>query len=73
TLWHSIDRRFVSWGAAGWHICLDILDRLLAGQPMERIVGPEAMKVGGWQRLIAEYARQFGVEAPNWPPKTQKS
>lgn len=73
TLWHSIDRRFVSWGAAGWHICFDMLDRLLAGQPMERIVGPEAMKLGGWQRLIAEYARQFGVEAPNWPPKTQKS
>ena len=20
TLWHSIDRRFISWGAAGWHI-----------------------------------------------------
>src|SRR5207302_11009268 len=33
TLWHSIDRRFVSWGAAGWHISLDVLDRLLAGQP----------------------------------------
>src|SRR5262245_25446990 len=22
TLWHNIDRRFISWGAAGWHICL---------------------------------------------------
>src|SRR6185295_3022409 len=21
TLWNSIDRRFISWGAAGWHIC----------------------------------------------------
>src|SRR5579872_7162576 len=21
TLWHSIDRRYISWGAAGWHIC----------------------------------------------------
>jgi hypothetical protein len=29
-------------------------------------VGPEAMKFGGWQRLNAEYAKQFGVEAPNW-------
>ena len=29
-----------------------------------RIVGPEAMKFGGWQRLNAEYAKQFGVE-PN--------
>jgi hypothetical protein len=23
----------------------------------------------GWQRLNAEYATQFGVEAPSWPPK----
>src|ERR1700756_2537876 len=21
TLWHDIDRRYISWGAAGWHIC----------------------------------------------------
>src|ERR1700722_14877645 len=26
TLWHNIDRRFISMGAAGWHICLDVLD-----------------------------------------------
>jgi len=25
-------------------------------------VGPEAMKFGGWQRLNAEYAKQFGVK-----------
>ncbi len=67
TLWHNIDRRFISMGAAGWHICFDVLDRLLAGQPIGRIVGPEAMKFGGWQRLNAEYAKQFGVEAPSWP------
>ena len=62
TLWHSIDRRFIAMGAAGWHICLDVLDRLLAGHPIGRIVGPDAMKFGGWQRLNAEYAKQFGVE-----------
>jgi Activator of Hsp90 ATPase homolog 1-like protein len=62
TLWHSIDRRFISWGAAGWHICFDVLDRLLAGQPIGRMVGPEAMKFGGWQRLTAEYAKQFEVD-----------
>jgi uncharacterized protein YndB with AHSA1/START domain len=67
TLWTNIDRRFISMGAAGWHICLDVLDRLLAGQPIGRIVGPEAMKFGGWQRLNAEYAKQFGVETPSWP------
>ena len=62
TLWHNIDRNFISMGAAGWHICLDVLDRALAGQPVGRLVGPDAMKFGGWQRLNAEYARQFGVE-----------
>jgi uncharacterized protein YndB with AHSA1/START domain len=69
TLWHSIDRRFISWGAAGWHICFDTLDRFLAGEPMRRIVGAEAMKFGGWQRLNAEYAKQFGIETPNRPPR----
>ncbi len=66
TLWHSIDRRFISWGAAGWHICFDVLDRLLSGTPIGRMVGRmaggEAMKVDAWQRLTAEYAKQFGVE-----------
>jgi uncharacterized protein YndB with AHSA1/START domain len=69
TLWHNIDRRFISMGAAGWHICLDVLDRLLNGTPIGRIVAGDAMKFGGWQRLNAEYAKQFGVEAPSWPVK----
>ena len=74
TLWHSIDRRFVSWGAAGWHISFDVLERHLAGEPLGRIAGAEAMKFEGWQRLKAEYAKQFGVENPNWPPRAaQKS
>ena len=66
TLWHNIDRGFISMGAAGWHICFDVLDRALAGEPIGRIVGPDAMKFDGWQRLNAEYAKQFGVEPPSW-------
>ncbi len=31
-------------------------------QPIGRIVGPEAMKFDGWQRLNAEYAQQFRME-----------
>jgi hypothetical protein len=27
------------------------------------------MKFGGWQRLNAEYASQFGIATRNWPPK----
>jgi uncharacterized protein YndB with AHSA1/START domain len=74
TLWHSIDRRFISMGAAGWHIAFDVLDRLLSGNPISRIVGADAMKFSGWQRLNAEYARQFGVEPPIWAPQAgQKS
>jgi len=68
TLWHKINRRFISWGAAGWHISFDVLDRHLAGQPIGRIAGAEAMKFLGWQRLVAEYAKQFGTETPNGPP-----
>jgi len=60
TLWTNIDRRFISMGAAGWHVCLDVLERLLSGQPIGRLVGPDAMKFEGWQRLNAEYATQFG-------------
>jgi catechol 2,3-dioxygenase-like lactoylglutathione lyase family enzyme len=61
--------RFIAWGAAGWHISFDMLERLLAGTPIGRILGADAMKFEGWQRLVAEYAEQFGVETPKWPPK----
>jgi uncharacterized protein YndB with AHSA1/START domain len=61
TLWHNIERGFISMGAAGWHICFDVLEGHLAGEPIGRIVGGEAMKFG-WKRLNAEYAEQFNVE-----------
>ena len=64
TLWHNIDRHYISMGAAGWHICIDVLDRLVGGNPIGRIVAGDAMKFG-WPRLNAEYARQFGIEAPD--------
>ena len=72
TLWHNIDRRYIAMGAAGWHICFDVLDRLLANEPMGRMVGPEAMKFSGWQRLHAEYAKQFGVATPAWTANSTK-
>jgi uncharacterized protein YndB with AHSA1/START domain len=65
TLWHNINRNFIAMGAAGWHICIDVLDHLLGGQHIGRIVGPDAMQFAGWRRLHAEYAQQFGVEMPN--------
>jgi uncharacterized protein YndB with AHSA1/START domain len=63
TLWHNIDRHYISMGAAGWHICFDVLDCLLGGTPIGRIVGGEATKFD-WSRLNTEYARQFGIEKP---------
>lgn len=72
TLWHNIDRGFISMGAAGWHICLDVLERLLADDPIGRIVGGDAMKFG-WPRLNTEYAKQFGVNPPSRPPQEPQS
>ena len=66
TLWHNIDRNFISMGAAGWHICLDVLDQLLAHDPVGRIVGGEAMKFE-WKRLNGEYAEQFGIRTKSSP------
>jgi uncharacterized protein YndB with AHSA1/START domain len=62
TLWHDIDRRYIAMGAAGWHICFDVLDQHLSGTPLGRIVAGDAMKFE-WARLHAEYGRQFGNEA----------
>jgi uncharacterized protein YndB with AHSA1/START domain len=59
TLWHSIDRDFISMGAAGWHICFDVLERLLADQPIGRRVGMKMKNLEDWQRLNAEYKAQF--------------
>ena len=61
TLWTTIDRRYISMGAAGWHSCFDVLDHHLDGNPLGRMVGPDAIKFGGWQRLNAEYSRQFST------------
>jgi hypothetical protein len=60
-LWHNIDRHFIAMGAAGWHICFDVLEHLLG-----RVVGPDAIKFGRWQQLYAEYAKQFGIPMSNW-------
>ena len=73
TLWHKIDRRFIAWGAAGWHIAFDVLDRLLSGTPLGRINREDTMQFEGWQRLNLEYAKQFGIETPiSNPPSVQR-
>ena len=64
TLWHNIDRRFIAWGTAGWHIAFDVLDRLLGGQPIGRIVDADAMKFAGWQRLYVRFFAGFTSSLP---------
>ncbi|RKH52994.1 SRPBCC family protein [Corallococcus sp. AB050B] len=71
TLWHNIDRGFIAWGASGWHICFDVLEHLLSGDPLGRIVGPDAMQYD-WQRLNSEYAEQFGIQTPSWKGSPSK-
>jgi uncharacterized protein YndB with AHSA1/START domain len=68
TLWHNINRKFIAMGAAGWHVCFDVLDRHLAGEPIGRIVAGDAMKFEGWQRLHSEYAKQFESQAEETSP-----
>ena len=60
TLWTNIDRKYMAMGAAGWHICFDVLDHMLAGDPIGRLAGPAAMQFEGWRRLTADYTKQFG-------------
>lgn len=66
TLWTNIPRKYIAMGAAGWHVCFDVMDHLLSGDPIGRTTGPDALKFEGWQRLHKEYADQFGIEIPKW-------
>lgn len=66
TLLAKINRNYVAMGAAGWQICLDVLDLHLEGTPIGRMAGMETMKFEGWQRLNGEYMQRFGVEPPKW-------
>jgi uncharacterized protein YndB with AHSA1/START domain len=74
TLWHNIGHRFIAMGAAGWHICFDVLERFLSGHPIGRLVAGDALQFPGWQRLNAEYSKQFGIEPMDSPQfETRKS
>ena len=44
--------------AAGWHLCLDVAERLLDGAPTPPIRGEEAME-HGWQELHDAYAERL--------------
>lgn len=52
--------------AAGWHICLDVAERFLDGEPVGRIVGDDARQ-HGWDDLHDVYAERLGLEGAGWP------
>jgi len=61
TLRHTTgDRTWIAKVSAGWHICLDVLDRALAGQPVGRIVAGDAMQ-HGFEELEKAYASRLGI------------
>jgi uncharacterized protein YndB with AHSA1/START domain len=60
TLEHTLhDRDWVPKVAAGWHLCLDVAERLLDGDPVGPIRGEDA-KNHGWDRLRDAYAEGLG-------------
>jgi uncharacterized protein YndB with AHSA1/START domain len=70
TLRHTIkDRDWVPKVAAGWHLCLDVAERLLEGRPIGPIRGSEALAFG-WGRLNEEYAARLGIPATDLPSET---
>ena len=60
---HSLrDEGFTSAVAAGWHMCLDVLDALMKDAPFGPVVGSRA-KDYGWDDLNQQYAEILGVKA----------
>lgn len=52
---HTFDKRADDGAlAAGWHLCLAVLDAVLDGHDVERVVGARALDYG-WEALRARY------------------
>jgi len=59
TLRHQLaDRGMDAMVAAGWHLCVAVLERLLAGEPVGVIRGQDALNYG-WEQLRDGYAEKF--------------
>jgi hypothetical protein len=46
--------------AAGWHLCADVLQRLLDGEPVEVIRGKDALD-HGWEDLKNAYEKSLSA------------
>lgn len=67
TLRHTVeDRDTLPKVAAGWHLCLDVAERLLDGRPVGPIVGEDARN-HGWDQLHDAYAAALGTDGSAGP------
>ena len=58
--------------AAGWHLCLDVAEHLLDGQPIDPIRGEAARKYG-WEDLHDAYAERLAVGGSGRPDDLKRS
>lgn len=56
--------------AAGWHLCLDVMEKRLSGEKAPRVVGMEALN-HGWDDLHLTYAEALDVEPTPLPQQEQ--
>jgi uncharacterized protein YndB with AHSA1/START domain len=54
------DRDRAAVNAAGWHVCLDVLEKALEGTASSRVVGQDALD-HGWESLRDRYTEMLGV------------
>lgn len=67
TLLHTVeDREWVPKVAAGWHLCLDVAEHLMDGDPIGPIRGEDAVNYG-WTELNAAYADKLSIPNTGLP------
>ncbi|MBO0871316.1 MAG: SRPBCC domain-containing protein, partial [Micromonosporaceae bacterium] len=67
TLRHTLQERdWLPKVAAGWHICLDVAEHLLNGEPVGPIRGKQALDFG-WNALNEAYAARLDIPASGLP------
>jgi uncharacterized protein YndB with AHSA1/START domain len=67
TLRHTVtDEDWLAKVAAGWHLCLDVAERLLDGRPVAPIRGADALN-HGWDALRVAYREKLAVTPRHGP------
>lgn len=67
TLRHTVnDPAMIPKIAAGWHLCVEVADRMLADDPIPPIRGADAMNYG-WQDLFAAYSDKLDLPQESMP------